>query len=631
MSYLCLLLALGILALAVTYAVRHRNNTTLWISGITFGIFCASFFLVLPTDWGDTTLPFSGRVVSSLLYSFKVIGGRQSIEQLESILLADWVRPLYIALNYICFALAPILTSGLVLSFVGDVSERMRYALRFSSKCYVFSDINQSTLSLAKTILRRPGRKTLVFCNAKNADKELTAAARELGGLLLFRSCTDLRIARRFTSYEFFVLSDDEDATIDLAQLLLTKRAAEKIVVNAFVDSGTNVKFLESVLHEIPDAALELRCVDPIAQSCNHLIYNHPLYDTCTDGVISVAIIGAGRTGLRMLKTIFWAGQIEGHSLKIRVYDKNAETVAEAFRKQCPALKDEAAIRFVNVNVRSDSFETVLMREENSADATYIVTTMGDDHMNLSLADDLFRMFRRRRGFDLTRCPSIFARVRSDAKAQHFIRHTSFLEDRRICLFGTSDSVFAEDTLFDIGLEKLALAVHLAYWGRLDAPTDSDEFREVYKDFHSGEYTRRSSMANALHIPAKLFTFRRSAEGLFTAETVRAFGDALRSDAAFAERLARNEHDRWNAFMATEGYQGVSVEEMFLYADRTGNHKDELSMLHPCLVGWDALDALDDAFFERYGKRKNFKRSDVNIVSNIPRILERARELGDTL
>lgn len=649
MGYLYFAIGLAILALAGFFAWRNRKDTSSWIFCITIGIFFSTFFMVLPTEWikegKAVSYPTLYTLLSSLFYSFKTLGGRQEITQLETMPLTDPAKSIYIVFDYLVFIAAPVLTSSLLLSFLGDMGGKMQYCLRFPfiSKCHVFSEINENSLALAKGIKNSPSRKTIVFCNTKKTDRDMLAQAKNLGAILLYKSCKDMKISRRFSQYEFYLISANEDNNIELTEAIIVKNRRLnkfKIIINAFVESGTNARFLESFaesnIGKSKDGqrpAIELRCIDEIALFCNYLVYQHPLYCTKNQGNhISVAIIGCGRTGMRMLKTVYWAGQIDGYTLKIRVYDKNTDKVQEKFYQQCPGLKGENAIRFVKTDVETLDFRENLLKEENSPDATYIVVAMGDDQLNFSTSDELFKIYRRNNGFDEENMPEIFARVRSNLKSQSYINENEFLTKRHIHLFGTAESVFSEKTLFNTELENLAFAVHLAYWGRLKEEKGSSAYEEAYLDFKTNEYNRRSSMATALHIPAKLHMCDNSAdnmENIFSeavTQNIKTYASRIQ-DSKELERLARNEHDRWNAFMLSEGYQSASKEEMLQYCKISKSHKDDLSMLHPCLTDWESLDDLSKTFNSACGKNKDFKSSDADIVRNIPEIIKKAKNM----
>ena len=640
MGFLFFGLGLATLALAGRYAYKNRYKTQQCIGYITLGVFFATFFMVLPTQWvkegKDVFCPPLYTLLSSLLYSLKALGGRQDIAQLESIQLPGFFKALYIGICYVCFALAPIVTSGLILSFFGDAGEKIRFLLKRSSKCYVFSEINENSLALAQGIRTKPEKKTLVFCNGKNADKTAIVEAKKAGAVVLNISCDDLALHSRFETYEFCLISVDEDSNIHLAEKLIAKHSDQQhtaVIINAFVESGTNVNFLESVIKtKGKDTRIELRCVDEIALFCNHLVYNYPLYDTKGNGnTVSVAIVGCGRTGMRMLKTVYWAGQISGHTLKIRIYDRDSDACREKFYRQCPGLRNEPAIKFVTAEIDSADFCNQLLKPENSGDATYIVVTMGNDQKNLAMAEELYRLYRRHFGFADSRMPEIFTRVRSQAKSDNYSDNPEFLEKRHIHLFGTTASIFSDKTLFNTELENLAFAVHLTYWGKLQLDQNTEEYAEISKYFKTGEYDRRSSMAVALHIPTKLYMCEKvpkTTGDILTPENLRIYAETIRQDPQALQQLVENEHDRWNAFMLTEGYLPATVEQMHQYAEAVGNHKDDLSMLHPCITEWDKLDALEEEYNRTYGKKKEFKKYDREIVEKVPEIWAVAQKLN---
>lgn len=290
-----------------------------------------------------------------------------------------------------------------------------------------------------------------------------------------------------------------------------------------------------------------------------------------------------------------------------------------------PGLKNEKAIEFIKTDVDTLDFKEKILDKENSLDATYIVVCTGDDQLNLSVSEELYRIYRRELSFNNEQLPEIFARVRSEVKSTPYFENVEFLKERHIHLFGTTESVFSDSTIFNTELENLAFAVHLAYWERLGMKHDSEEYAEVRKNFMTVEYDRRSSMAAALHIPAKLYMCNntiKADENILTQENIKIFDESIKKDAALLERLAINEHKRWNAFMLSEGYQAASIDEMLIYAESIGNHKDDLSMLHPCITEWEALDELEKIYNEKYIKNKNFKYYDKNIVKSIPQIWE---------
>ncbi len=616
-SYLFSALGVCVLAFAILKAVQKRHNTGKCISSIVLGIFFTSFLMVLPTQWGkpaeEVFFKPSHDILSALLYSFKVLGGRQDIGQLETIALPTVLKGIYIGLNYGTFALAPILTSGLILSFFGNFGEKIQYAVRFFRHCHIFSELNENAIALAKGIAANEKGACLVFCNTKGANEALAEEAKKIGGVLLYSSCDKLRVVFRYKKHQYYLIGQ-EDRNINDAVTLIQKYQADRthrITINAFAQNGANIKVVEA----LDQGRIELRFMDEIALFCNHLLHEHPLYEHAMlqeDGsrLISVLLIGGGRTGLQMLKTVVWAGQIEGYRLKIQVYDQKAPIIEEELYAMCPELKNYN-IEFIKADVQHASFESII--QEKSADATYGVIAMGDDELNLIAADRIQGVLRRVKKFEKT--PPLFVRVRAGMKAKN-LSDTSYLEQRNITLFGTIDTIYSEKTLLNTELEKRALAVHLCYNKALDLSPEDPAYQKAVNRYLTSEYNRRSSMAAALHQDAKLHSAALLKEqGLESKEIL--------------DRLYRNEHLRWMAFMRSEGYRTTDSKTMTLYAPKTGRDRDDLSKLHPCIIDWDQLDALS-AHFNQLGLSSepvDFKEYDELIVNRIPKICEVAAAL----
>jgi len=292
---------------------------------------------------------------------------------------------------------------------------------------------------------------------------------------------------------------------------------------------------------------------------------------------------------------------------------------------QCPELENYA-IDFEDVEVQSVAFETLV---KDYTDTTFACVATGSDELNISVAERLYGIFRRQyTGY----IPPIFTRVRKNITSRNFDKKGNFLSDRNICIFGTAETVFAENTLFNTRLENLAFAVHLCYNWALDKPKDSYEYQKAKHDFYTSEYSRRSSMAVALHIPAKLHSCGIDmADGGFPdPEEIAKFAEIL-TDQKQVDRLAENEHNRWNAFVRSEGFRTTDFETVKKYAPYTRTHKDEAAKLHPCIVSWEELDDLQEKYNQLQAelllKPSNFKEYDYKIVREIPQILEKAKQL----
>lgn len=653
----CISLALVAMALFVFFAVRTRRTSSNRFSLLLAGIFVSSFLMFLPVYWEASQqvlesiphpqgawYPRLRTLVYSLVYSLKAVAGGQEMARLEKLdITVPFLRFAYTVLNLSFYVTAPVMTSGLVLSMVGDVWDRLRYRLHFRRNFHIFSGPNPLSVNMAKQIRKKNPKAVVVFCQCKGLDKKRLEQLRLMGGLCLHAPCELVKLPFGRKNLEFYLVDADEDDNLRGAERLIMKHRREencRITLNAQVTSGTGIQVVESM----DKGSLGVRFFDGTALLCSNLLLRHPLYDLPADrDIISVAVIGCGRTGVRMAKTIAWCGQMDGKKLKIRVYDKNAAAVEQQFLAQCPELGESCDMGFCQVNVATADFEKQLVDPETgSADATYCVVALGDDEENMEAAERIFRLYRSYNGYTFT--PTILARVRGATKTEIYSGHeNAYLRDRGIRTFGGVEEALAGDTLFHSALEWLTFAVDLCYWGLLPEKDPADMTKRELKEYLAGEdvamcrkaflhseYARRSSMAVALHIPVKLHScgILPVEEYLPSDETARSFRKALETDPALAERLARNEHQRWSSFMRSEGYRGASWEELEAFYPQVKNNQDPLSKRHLCITDWEKLEELNEKYLSlNPPKRKDFKKSDYDLIRGIPKIVMLANRL----
>ncbi len=653
----CISLALIALAVFVFFAVRTRRTSSNRFSLLLVGIFVSSFLMFLPVYWEASQqvlesiphpqgawYPKLRTLVYSLVYGLKAVGGGQEMSLLEQQdISVPFLRFMYTVLNLTFYVAAPVMTSGLVLSLVGDVWDRIRYRLHFRGNFHIFSGPNSISINMAKQIRKKDPKAVVVFCQCKGIDKKYLEQLRLLGGLCLYAPCETLKLPFGKKNLELYLVDADEDNNLRGAERLIVKHRREekcRITLNVQVTSGTGIQVVESM----DKGSLGVRFFDGTALLCSNLLLRHPLYDLPADrDTISVAVIGCGRTGVRMAKSVAWCGQMDGKKLKLRIYDKDAAAIEQQFLAQCPELKASCDIGFCQVDMATADFEKQLMDPETgSRDATYCVVALGDDEENMEAAERIFRLYRSRNGYDFT--PTILARVRGTTKTEIYSGHeNAYLRDRGIHTFGGVEEALAGDTLFHSSLEWLSFAVDLCYWGLLPEkdPTDmtnrelkaylaEENVAMCRKAFLHSEYARRSSMAVALHIPVKLHScgILPAEEYLPSDETARNFRKALEADPTLAERLARNEHQRWNSFMRSEGYRSASWEELKAFYPQVQNNQDPLSKRHLCITDWENLDALNEKYLAlNPPKRKDFKKSDFDLIRGIPKIVMLANRL----
>lgn len=655
---ICVLVAFGIFFVALLKAFRHRHTVSSRITILLAGICFSSCFLFFPCYWelshvalqaeGLSYPPGFRAVAYTLYYSLKAISGGQEIDVVETMVLssAPWVvRWIYFALNYVFLVAAPLLTSSLVISLIGDLADQFRCWVYTRRKYHVFSELNHHTLALAERIREKYPKEMLVFCNTKQAEKEQLACVRTMGAVALYASCAAAKLRFRNKQIQFYLVCSDEDMNLRQAEELICKyrdKPQGNYIINAFAESGSGIQMVENMER----GNVGVRFLDATALLCSNLLLKYPLHrlpQGCD--TISVMIVGCDKMGMRMLKTISWCGVMDGCRLKIRVYDKDAAFLREKLAAQCPELMENCDVSFVAVDARTtDLQKRVFDSREGSPDATYIVMAMGDDELNMEVAERLSRLFRHHNRYD--RMPWILTRIRNSTKsAVYREQENPYLRKRRICPFGGVEDIFAEGILHHTYLDNLAFAVDLSY-NRLLPEQDPlgmtdrelrtyfscEPVRSARSRFLQSEYNRRSSTAAALHILVKLrgCGVLPGAQNIPTADTIRSFRMLLAENPDLLNALARNEHQRWNRFMRSEGYVRATWEDLLSFYPvlEKKNNQDILSKRHLCLVEWEELDALNELYLSLDPPvKKNFKQNDFNLIRDIPGILGLANRM----
>lgn len=618
-DYICFGIGLLLLVGTIYRVYRTKNNFSTCVSNLSVGILVVSMFFLFPTHFKEYDV--GGSIVSSIQSGFYVLSGRQSVKQLYLIELDAVCRVIYLTISYILFAIAPVLLSALVVSQFGDTADRIRRWLIPAKECHIFSELNEQSLALAKSLAEKKGREVLIFCDSKDAPKGLRSQVRDFGGVMLYAPADKLRFTKRYAHVRFYQISASEDKNVQKASALLQWQEGllqdDERCVELFTFISTKSKAL--TVEEIPHEHVKLRVIDEISLLCNHLLMERPLYTSLGDKKkISVLIVGCGKTGMQMLKTAIWCGQMDNYALEINVFDKNMAQ-RELFA-QCPELKlPEYHIHFFNSDATCDEFESLVL--QHCSDTTYAVLAMRDDDVNVETAIRLRALFLR----NVETCnpnPVITARVRSDEKLKTISANSAYLQKRQIFTFGSMDEVFSIDTLVNSRLDKMALMVHLYYFGVLHLEPTHPDYLYAKQQFDAKEYNRNSSMANALHIQYKLFDCDNLSAEAFA---------AYLQDAQNLERLAKLEHKRWNAFTRTLGYCTASLTAMEKYIDVNDkkSYINELALLHPCLVSWEDLAPLSDRLNSLYAENKafepkDFQEADRRVVKVIPEILCKA-------
>lgn len=469
------------------------------------------------------------------------------------------------------FFAAPVLTFGFLISIFKNVFTGLRYRLHFWGDVFVFSVLNEESLTLAQSIRENQPKAVLVFTDVDNdeedATSELSDAANKLKAMMTNKDILTMDFHKHSSNSQitFFAIAEDEsDNLIKGLKLLELYKHRKNTGLYVFSSGAEGELFLSNA----PKGEIKLRRIN----SVRSLVYNF-LYDEGTrifenavpaeDGTrqINALILGIGQHGTEFLKALTWYSQMDGYSLRIDAYDQD-EMAEEAFTARCPELMEEKynggnipgecrySIRIHSgMDVRTKGFSDSISELKN---LTLVFISLGNDIENINQAAKI-RMLCERAGSK----PIIKAVVTSIEAKEALTGVTNYRgQAYEIEAIGDIATMYSQKILMGTQLEKLALERHLK-WGKEE-------------EFWQYGYNYDSSMATAIHMKARI------ACGIPGADKTE---DALTDQER--DTLEELEHRRWNAYMRSEGY---------VYSgSRDKSSRNDLAKMHHDLVPFNQL------------------------------------------
>lgn len=537
---------------------KSRRKTSSFYRTLVAGTFFSAFTLFFAVYFygNNPDLPnLNGNIFASaftsLFHSAKIFGKDNDFWKFVARLseFTPKLEAFYKGYAAFLYIFAPLLTLGFILSFVKNLVPRLRYKIRAPwKKVYVFSELNEKSVTLAESVKRGQGEcvckksffyklivsvgraitsPVIVFTDvsAKKEEKnmELTERARAINSILFMRDLESVNFIRvrpirkkkngnSDRKYNFYLISDDESEKLRHAASVIDHYNYTNVALYVVSDTPECKLFFSSYTKHGEDTVkLKLRRIDDIqslvyrrlSENGIELFKRAAALNTDKEtrpSVISVIIVGLGRYGKEMLKSLAWYCQLPGFELKINAFDSDKNAL-DKMKAECPDLfnKDLNGVKngsdayydihiHPGVCVGSHSFEDEIRK---IGDVTYAFVCLGNDEMNLNAAAELRRIIGR---YDETVIESVVYDSNIKKKIASYMatppKPKKPHETYNIRLIGDLESFYSVGTLADKTLEADALIVHQRW--------DSSEFT-----FYMSDYNYRSSVAKALHCRLK--------------------------------------------------------------------------------------------------------------------------------
>lgn len=579
---ICFATSLAIIAvtalLAQAYRKRSGGNRTSYI--VIGGVALAAIAVLYPVCFGETEEGGLRALLLAVHNTFRlfVLDDDFSLMIAATAELTQPFRLAYWILAAILYLAAPIMTFSVVLSFFRNYVARRAYFFRFFAPVYAFSELNAKSLALAKDLKRKNPKCLIVFAGVGDEERDKNAENCPPDFLLFESGISTVNFGchSRKAQMSFFLIGEDDTRNIDEAVELATRyRERDSVRVYVFSDSESGRIALENT----DCGKVVLQRVNVAQKMVATLLYErgNEIFDSAVpvgeEKEINALVVGLDARGKEMLRALPWFCQMIGYRLTVHAF---CRTVAEQQEMEalCPELLDEkhngkfgtgedACYQIVFhciPRVESSEFDEKVSSIER---VSFAFVSLGSDETNIRIAVKL-RMLAERSA----QSPVIFAVTENGEAIPTLSQKEKQLcnfkgQPYRISFVGGTENEFSEANILSSELEAEALARHMKW--------DKEKKKETEQQFWQSEYCYRSSVASAIHKKYKIYC---GVPGADVPPEERSEKDKW--------AIRRLEHQRWNAYMRSEGYVYAPV-------------RNDLAKMHPCLIEFDKLPPKEQA------------------------------------
>lgn len=668
---LALLFIIGGVGIFFGYRSRGENKTRYLGAGVFLASVTTCFPVMLQGENPGFALAMS---VSHSIRMFVVDTGVADIAgELGAAELGSLLAP-YKILVCGLYLLAPVFTLTMVLQYFSNSFERIRLWMKGRKNLYVFSELNMHSLEIASRTWEyaknNKEHAEIVFCCSNKKDSlnmDLEESARHINAILLPEEITHLRLRNRSRFVTYFLIAENEDENVEQTLQMIENMTggdpwytkATLNPANAEIHCYATSSEAEILLDAKEKQELRVILKDEIRDAVYEQLYRHPLYtglqpgDTGERKILSVLIVGGGKVGTEFLKAAVWCGQMKDYELEIHLIDIKGNLIQKKLEEECPELFSAAGGYRIHIhkgNIFSSRIQTYL---DTLKHVNYCVSALEDDEESIRASVWLRRYFYQAHPEEQ---PFICAYIQSRRKRDAVWEMCENTRNKthlyyNIVPFGNGGMYYGSGSDAAFVSEYLGLGVQSHYF-RLTKESGEEERRYAVQNFYQRQCNRRSSIANGMHIHCKLwemgYGILRVPKDPASRERYRA---CIRPVDFASETVGKRtghynlEHDRWMAYIRTEGWRlatrgdGSLSDIRACYEGYCKDFKNQnyLMKMHPALVPIESespdiatLQEVDDMIVAVNEEKDlgaycpDYVQSDVELVDHIGEIVQGA-------
>lgn len=624
----CICLAAAILfMLRALYILFDKSNGKLRMGKSFVYMLVASYVIYLPIL--DVSYSLIGILVGDLMNVMQIISLDASYldnyELIQENIYPDFIFQMYLLFLGVIHFLVPLMAATTAYTFFAHCMSVLKLKMINvrGKKIYIFSRLDENAMKIVVDILKHEKKKaTFIFADSRAVKGEHDEVLDKTNYTILNERVSRVSIhVRNADKVTYFLASGSDDENINDALELIEKHNKEsktiqkKIYITLFSENPE----AETMIDSANKGILNVRIVNKAQTSCYKLLNEYPLYQSIRKNMIHVLLVGFDSLGKEALKTVLWMGQLEGVRLKVSIIDENIQEKRAAFEFQCPEMTPkEYEICYLEAGISDASFPEALCK---CGDVSYIIVSGREDESNISTSIYLRRYYLKTDP-EFQNWPFIAVHLNSESKYQTVkeLKTPETKPERKagygLTPFGEQQSVYTYEELVNSPLEQLSKNVHMAY-EEIFSGGELEDVESALERFQTFEVNKHSNLANALHIRYKLHLMGLDFIDRADMEEVD-FSEYLSEQNI--GKLARAEHDRWMAFLRSEGWTTAAMEQVNAYKKSDlskGRHNCPLLKMHPYICPNEDLPSISEQL-----ELMDATIYDIELIRRIPDILE---------
>ncbi|MDO4188069.1 MAG: hypothetical protein Q4D29_03690 [Lachnospiraceae bacterium] len=591
-----LTLIIGFICLVsgIVYVLRERKNpNSLYTYAKAAAIeFIAGFILFLPSDFFTGEGGFAGRlqiiegVFSAFLRTCNILLGEgySKVECNVSMGFDSIYAIVVITTNILMI----LFTAETVFLIFSDPLKILRLRFLARENTYIFTEFNDKTVSIAKSISDKYRDSEIKGAKSKNrkkvdivficldADGGVKDKIKELGFICLNMSVQRYMetYASRVKNLEVFLFTSREEENISQLSTIcgkISKNFTGTVKIHVEI-SKTPFQYLDHFMDRYDFGKNRERVFVNFVRmeeyfALNNLLNNSIFEKTYEESQINVLIVGMNERNLEMMKVILYLAQFPGYKLNMMVLDEGQNR--NKLYNMMPEVVDEinipgdAIYRMIyKENVDLSGIDFISLIENEFPNFTLAFVNTGDDYKNIDLALKINAI-----GIKNRRDGDYIIELNLNDSTLYDLANKEIISN--IINVGNLKYLYSYDFITMSDIENISKKIHEIR----QAEKHKDESkREKWTDYYNNEYKRRSVYARTLSLIYKVRLIKGD-------EDYKCLKD---------DKWKMYEHMRWNMYMRASGYTSA-LENLIDKDGKLDERYRTLARVHDDITAYENL------------------------------------------